>query len=74
MSCPHGNPIGGCDICSEIDAAHAAGLKCAPNGFVLMPELATEEMVNAVIRAYPILHPSDVAEIYGLFGGERHER
>ena len=25
MSCLHGNPIGGCDICDEIDAAFEAG-------------------------------------------------
>lgn len=27
MSCQHGNPIGDCDICDEIDAAFESGLK-----------------------------------------------
>jgi hypothetical protein len=29
MSCPHGNPIGDCDICDEIDAAFEAGRQSA---------------------------------------------
>lgn len=29
MSCPHGNPIGGCDICDEVDAAFEAGKQSA---------------------------------------------
>jgi hypothetical protein len=29
MSCPHGNPIGDCDICDEIDAAFKAGRQSA---------------------------------------------
>jgi hypothetical protein len=29
MSCPHGNPIGCCDICDEVDAAFEAGKRSA---------------------------------------------
>ena len=29
MSCPHGNPIGGCDTCDEVDAAFEAGKRSA---------------------------------------------
>lgn len=29
MSCLHGNPVGDCDICDEVDAAFEAGLKAA---------------------------------------------
>ena len=29
MSCPHGNPIGGCDTCNEVDAAFEAGKRSA---------------------------------------------
>lgn len=29
MSCPHGNPISGCDTCDEVDAAFEAGKRSA---------------------------------------------
>jgi hypothetical protein len=48
MSCPHGNPIGDCDICDEIDAAFEAGRQSALAEQPAPAQPLTDEQITAI--------------------------
>ena len=62
MSCPHGNPIGGCDICDEVDAAFEAGKRSA------LAEQPSQQEPVAIVSGYYggqcVILPIDPARIF----------
>ena len=66
MSCPHGNPIGGCDTCDEVDAAFEAGKRSA-----LAEQPAQQEPVADVVSGktfdqFVALNESNAARVLEL--------
>jgi hypothetical protein len=76
MSCPHGNPIGDCDICDEIDAAFEAGRQAAlaeqePLGYIAT--MALNDLQASIYRDVTV-YSEDLEDTVAIYATPQAQR